>query len=148
MISNNKDDDDDDNADDHGGVDDNDELQETLPICDAAMSGCHTRTAFLQLISLLQLASRDTLLTLRPPNSNYNNGSGQLERFSSFDLYTLSPSTLSLPRVINFKFPLQPRQEHCITQYGELGFSSLTQIKDDYTIPTPTTSLIYFSLKG
>ena len=40
--------------------------------------------------------------------------------------------TLSLPRVINFKFPLQPRQKYYITQYEELGFSSLTQLRDDY----------------
>ena len=37
------------------------------------------------------------------------------------------------PRVINVKFPLQPRQKYYITQYEELGFSSLAQMKDDYT---------------
>ena len=31
--------------------------------------------------------------------------------------------TLSLPRVINFKFLLQPHQKYYIAQYGELGFS-------------------------
>ena len=31
--------------------------------------------------------------------------------------------TLSLPRVINFKFLLQPHQQYYITQYGERGFS-------------------------
>ena len=31
--------------------------------------------------------------------------------------------TLSLPRVINFQFPLQPHQKYYTTQYGELGFS-------------------------
>ena len=30
---------------------------------------------------------------------------------------------LSLPRVINVKFPLQPHQQYYITQYEELGFS-------------------------
>ena len=30
---------------------------------------------------------------------------------------------LSLPVVINFKFPLQPHQKYYITQYEELGFS-------------------------
>ena len=30
---------------------------------------------------------------------------------------------MSLPRVINFAFPLQPHQNFDITQYGELGFS-------------------------
>ena len=42
--------------------------------------------------------------------------------------------TLSLSRVINFKFPLQPHQKDYITQYEELGFSQLNQMKDDYTI--------------
>ena len=42
--------------------------------------------------------------------------------------------TLSLPRVINFKFLLQPHHKSYTTQYEELGFSSLTQMKDDYTI--------------
>ena len=40
---------------------------------------------------------------------------------------------LSLPRVINFKFLLQYHQKYYITQYGEFGFSKLTQMKDDYT---------------
>ena len=31
--------------------------------------------------------------------------------------------TLSLPGVINFKFPLQPYEKYYITQYEELGFS-------------------------
>ena len=31
--------------------------------------------------------------------------------------------TLSVPRVINLKFPLQPHQKYYITQYEELGFS-------------------------
>ena len=31
--------------------------------------------------------------------------------------------TLSLPRVINVKFLLQPHQKYYITQYGELDFS-------------------------
>ena len=31
--------------------------------------------------------------------------------------------TLSLPRVINFKFPLQPHQKYYTRQYEELGFS-------------------------
>ena len=33
----------------------------------------------------------------------------------------------------NFKFPLQPHQKYSITQYEELDFSQLTQMKDDYT---------------
>ena len=37
--------------------------------------------------------------------------------------------SLSLPRVINFEFPLQPHQKYYITQYGELGFSRLTQME-------------------
>ena len=44
-----------------------------------------------------------------------------------------------------FKFPLQPQQKNYIT-YEELGFSSLTQMKDDYT--TNSTHLTYtFLLK-
>ena len=39
--------------------------------------------------------------------------------------------SLTLLLKINFKFPLQPCQKYCITQYEELGFSSLTQMKDD-----------------
>ena len=41
--------------------------------------------------------------------------------------------TLSLPRVINCKFPLQPHQKYYITQYEEFGFSKLTQMNDEYT---------------
>ena len=41
--------------------------------------------------------------------------------------------TLSFPRVINIKFLLHPHQKYYITQYEELGFSQLTQMKDDYT---------------
>ena len=41
--------------------------------------------------------------------------------------------SLSLPRAINLKFLLQPHQKYYITQYEELGFSYLTQMKDDYT---------------
>ena len=32
-------------------------------------------------------------------------------------------TTLSHPRVINIKYPLQPHQKFNITQYEELGFS-------------------------
>ena len=42
--------------------------------------------------------------------------------------------TLSLPRMINFKFLLQPHHKCYTTQYQELGFPSLTQMKDDYTV--------------
>ena len=57
--------------------------------------------------------------------------------------------TLSLPRVINFKFPLQPHQifiDLYITIYIST-FRSNTQVKDDYTTIL-TTSLIHPSLKG
>ena len=43
-------------------------------------------------------------------------------------------STLSLPRVINFKFLLETHQKYCITQHEELGFSWLTQMKNDYRL--------------
>ena len=53
-------------------------------------------------------------------------------RFSRGGSYGL---TLSLPRlrVINFKFPLYPHQKYFITQYEEVDFSYLTQMKDDHT---------------
>ena len=35
--------------------------------------------------------------------------------------------------MIKFKFPLQPHQKYNTIQYGERGFSSLTQMKDDYS---------------
>ena len=39
--------------------------------------------------------------------------------------------TPSLPRVINFKFPLQPHQKYNITQYEELGLSKFPLMKYD-----------------
>ena len=45
---------------------------------------------------------------------------------------TVHKLTRSLPGVIHFKFPLQPHQESYITLYGELGFSWLNYMKDDY----------------
>ena len=44
--------------------------------------------------------------------------------------------TLSLPRVINIKFPLQPHQKYYITWHKELGLSYLPQMKDDYNTNT------------
>ena len=42
-------------------------------------------------------------------------------------------ATLSLPRVINFKFSLQPHQKYNIVQYEELGFSKIeAHMKDDH----------------
>ena len=41
--------------------------------------------------------------------------------------------TPSLPRVINFKFLVQPHQKYHITQFEELGFSQLTRMKNDCT---------------
>ena len=40
--------------------------------------------------------------------------------------------TLSLPRVINFKFPLQLHTKYNIAQYAERGFSLLTQVERPY----------------
>ena len=48
--------------------------------------------------------------------------------------------TLSLPRVIYFKFLLQPHQKYYITHYEELGFSYLPRWK--IILPILTTSLI------
>ena len=55
--------------------------------------------------------------------------------------------TLPLPRVIKFKFALQPHQKYNITRYGELGFHSLLRWKM-IILPILTTSLLYFSSKG
>ena len=43
--------------------------------------------------------------------------------------------------MINFKFLLRPHQQYYITQYEELGFPQLTQMKDDFT--TNSHYLIY-----
>ena len=53
--------------------------------------------------------------------------------------------TLSLPRVINFKFPLQPHHKYYITQYGDLAFDSLLRWK--MIIPILTTLLTHLSLR-
>ena len=47
------------------------------------------------------------------------------EEGPSYDCLSFRPicgSTLSRPRVINFKFLLQPRQKYYITQYEELAY--------------------------
>ena len=61
----------------------------------------------------------------------------------------LSPPswTLSLPRVTNIKFLLQPHQKYYITQYEELGFHCLLRWKM-IILPILTTSLIYFPSNG
>ena len=51
------------------------------------------------------------------------------------------------PRVINFKFLLQPHQKYCITQYEELGFSSLSQMKDDCTTNSHYLTYTFFFRK-
>ena len=50
-------------------------------------------------------------------------------------------------RVINFKCLLQPHMLYYITQYKELGFSQLTQMKNDYTTNSHYTSLTHFLFK-
>ena len=51
-----------------------------------------------------------------------------------WNIATEKPLILSLPRMINFKFSLQPHQKYYIRQSEELCLSHLTQMKDDYTI--------------
>ena len=46
-----------------------------------------------------------------------------LQCFSNMTANCQHRITLSLPRVIKFKFPLQPHQKYDITQYEEVGFS-------------------------
>ena len=58
-----------------------------------------------------------------------------LRSYSNYNLFTPKSDH-------NFKFPLQPQQKYNIKQYEEpLGFSQLSQMKDDYT--TNTHYLIY-----
>ena len=59
-----------------------------------------------------------------------------------FDFYLQCKFTRSLPRVFNFKFPLQPHQKYNITQCGELGLLRMI------ILPILSTSLILFSLEG
>ena len=40
---------------------------------------------------------------------------------------------------------MQPHHKYSVTRYEELGFSSLTRMKDDCIL---TTLLIHFSVKG
>ena len=55
--------------------------------------------------------------------------------------------TLSLPRVINFKFPLQPQQKFMSHSMESLAFNSLPRCKL-VILPILTTSFIHFSLQG
>ena len=48
-------------------------------------------------------------------------------------------------RVINIEFPLQLQQKYYVTQYEELGFSLLAQMKDEHTTNF-ATSPMHFSL--
>ena len=45
-------------------------------------------------------------------------------------------------------FPPQPHQKYYITQYEELGFSSLTQMQDDKYYQFSPPSLVQFYLQG
>ena len=54
--------------------------------------------------------------------------------------------SLSLPKVINIKFLLQPHQWYNITKYGELGFSLLTRMKDDYNVLILTGRMYFWNL--
>ena len=56
--------------------------------------------------------------------------------------FRVNPFTSKSDQISNF--PLQPHQKYNITQYKELGFSSLTQMEG----PILTTSLIHLPLKG
>ena len=51
--------------------------------------------------------------------------------------------TLSLPRVINVKFPLQPHQKYYIAQYEDFAFHSLLR-RQMIVLPIPTAQLIHF----
>ena len=84
-------------------------------------------------------------------NGSFSSGSATTialgKQYSVF-LDSLSVLTLSLPRVINIKFLLQPHQKYYITLYEELGFSSLTQMQDDKYYQFSLPSLEQFYLQG
>ena len=67
--------------------------------------------------------------------------------FRSVGNIKLHGFTLSLPRVINFKFLLQPHQNYYITQYGELRFIAHSDERWLYS-QFLTTSLLHLSLKN
>ena len=75
-----------------------------------------------------------------------------MKRFSAivtiiFFYYLLWQLVLSLQRMINFTFLLQPYQKYNIKQYENLIFHSLFRWKMIF-LPILTTSLIHSSLKG
>ena len=58
-------------------------------------------------------------------------------------------SSFTSARVINFKFSLQPNQKYYIAQCEELGFSELTQMKDNYTTNSHSlTCTVLFDMLG
>ena len=54
------------------------------------------------------------------------------ERYLMMPWASTNINAVTLPRVINFKFPLQARHKYHITPFEELGFSLLTQMKNNY----------------
>ena len=61
--------------------------------------------------------------------------------FQFEDIEVIPTITLSPPRMINYRFPLQPQQKYYITQYEELGFSYSDQTRlytIDFLYPTCT----------
>ena len=81
-----------------------------------ALIGWHARTmaAYTVLLHCQVLALSYSLWRMADTEKNSS-------CYPTAALYVCQTLTLSLPRVINFKFPLQPC--HYITQYEELGFS-------------------------
>ena len=74
--------------------------------------------------------------TLRhPPEGTLGRNVWQINRLVLLPvgISRLGSLTLPLPRVINFKFLPQPNHKYYITQYEELGFSSLSWMKHNYT---------------
>ena len=83
----------------------------------------------------------------RSQSTNYPCVSGIIRRRCQLlEVIWISFLTLSLPRVINFKFPLQPHQKYYITKYEEPVFSYLTKWKT-IILSISHTSPMHLSLR-
>ena len=86
-----------------------------------------------------RLASRAHALS-----SSRVKSSERLRRRLQQDMRLQDLLTLSLQRVIDLKFPLQPQYQYNITQYGEISFLSLTQTKDAHTTNSHYLTYTFF----
>ena len=83
------------------------------------------------------------------PNATITRSPLQIHRNKVQKRNRLLLLTLSLPRVINFKFPQPPKRNITSHSMENMAFYSFTQMKDNYTTPPILTSyLIHFSRLG